>query len=341
MNLPRRRSSVLVTSLLLLAGAMSACNSAAPDDEDGGGGEGGVSTVRMGIQPWIGYGAWHIAEDQGFDEDHGVDLQLTNFNTDADLSSAFASGQLEAGNAATNTVAQFIKAGQERTIVLFEDVSTTADAIVSGPDITSVADLEGKRVAYEEGTTSDVLLRYALSTEGLTIDDIEAVPTPASSAGQTLLSGDVDAAVTYEPYVSTLLQQDDSFDLLYSAGEQPGLISDTLTVNTSWAQENPEVVQNLLLVWNDAVTFYDENPEEGQSIIAEAVGASPEDLTTSFEGVEFYDLAESNDYLEETFEETSTLIEDILEDTGDTAASGVDISESVDTSYGLDAEGSQ
>lgn len=341
-HLPTRlaaRRILLASCFALVVPLMSACNSSVPDAADAAGsGDGGRVAVTMGTQAWIGYGPWYIAADQGFDEDHGVDLDLVTFNTDADLSSAFASGELQAGNAATNTVAQFIKAGQPRTIVLFEDVSDVADAILAGPGITSVDQLKGRRVAFEEGTTSDILLRYALSTVGLDIDDVEVVPTPASSAGQALLSGDVDAAVTYEPYISSLLKNDADASLLYTAGEKPGLISDTLTVNTEWAAENPEAVQGLLLAWDDAVAYYRDNEDDGREIIARGLGVDAADLSTSFDGVEFYDLDQSVDYLDESFEETSGVIEKILASTQDDSAAGVDIAGAVDTSYGTDAQ---
>ena len=331
------RNAGIAAALGLALPLLAACNSQAPDAPSDTSAA-ATTAVKMGTQPWIGYGPWYIAADKGFDQDHGVNLELVTFNTDADLSSAFASGELQAGNAATNTVAQFIKAGQDRTIVLFEDVSQTADAILAGPGVTAVEELEGKRVAYEEGTTSDILLRYALASVGLGIDDIEAVPTPASNAGQALLSGGVDAAVTYEPYISSLLKNDDEVSLLYTAGEKPGLISDTLTVNTDWARDNPEAVQGLLLAWDDAVTFYRENEEQGREIIAKGLGVDPVDLQTSFEGVEFYDLVQSVDYLDGTFPETAGVIEEILASTGDESASGVNIAEAVDTSYGTDAQ---
>ena len=49
-------------------------------------------------------------------------------------------------------------------------------------------------------------------------------------------------------------------------------------------------MQKLLKAWDDAVALLNESPEEGQSIIAEAVGSDLEELRTAFEGVEIYDL---------------------------------------------------
>ncbi len=61
-------------------------------------------------------------------------------------------------------------------IVSLLDFSLKADAILAGSDIKSVADLKGKNIAFEEGTTSDILLNYALASNGMTIDDIVRVP---------------------------------------------------------------------------------------------------------------------------------------------------------------------
>lgn len=323
---------------LAMAAALTACNSDVPDASgDEGGSSDGVTTVGMGTQPWIGYGPWYIAADQGFDADHGVKLELVTFSTDADLSSAFTSGKMVAINAAVNSVAHLLDVVPDQQIVLFEDVSTTADAIIAGPDITSVADLEGKKVAYEEGTTSDLLLRYALGTAGLTVEDITPVPVPAANAGAALLSGDVDAAVTYEPYIGSTLRQEGDVERVFTAGEKPGLISDVLTIETAFAEDNPEAVQSLLRAWDDAVTYLADNPEEGQRIIAEGIGADPKSLATSFEGVQFYNLEESNDYLASEFEGTSTEVLKILEEAGDDTVQGVDLGASVETSYGTEA----
>lgn len=338
----RRGRLAITLSLLLFLSALVGCNADVPDASSAGSGTAkGPVRVKMGTQAWIGYGPWHIAVAKGFDKAHGIDLELVNFNTDADLASAFASGQLQAGNAATNTVAQFLKAGQERTIVLLEDTSRTADAVIAGPGVRSVADLKGKKVAFEEGTTSDILLRYALSTVGLKIGDIEVVPTPASDAGSALIAGGVDAAVTYEPYISALLGQNSKLTRLFTAAEKPGLISDTLTVNTTWAKNNSAAVANLLLAWDDAVTFYRKNPKEGQQIIAKGVGVEVKDLESSFGGVEFYDLKQSNAYLKNDFPGTASVIEGILSSTGDGAGSGVKITDAVEPSYGRTAEESR
>ncbi len=266
--------------------------------------------VRIGTQPWIGYGPWWIAQEKGIFEKNGLAVELIDFIEDKEVNAAFASGDMNAANIATHTALKLFSVGLELKLILLEDVSTSADAILAGPEITAITDLSGKSMAYEEGTTSDLLLNYALSQSGLSIEDIVPVPMPASDAGTALLSGSVPAAVTYEPYISEVLKNNSNLSVLYEAGERPGLISDVLVVNTKWAEENPEVVTKLLLSWDEALEFYNQNKQEGQAIIAKAVGSVPEDLVTAFEGVQFYSGEENKTALAGSF---LTTIQDVAE----------------------------
>ena len=187
--------------------------------------------IKMGIEPWLGYGQWHIAAKKDLFKQAGLGtVEIINFNTDADINAALAAGQLQCGNIATHTAMNFIAAGLPLKIVALLDVSKTADAMISDGSVTDIKGLKGKQVAYEEGTTSDILLNYALSQNGMTIADIEKVPMPASDAGAALIGGKVPVAVTYEPYLTLAMNQNPKVKMVYSAGENPGLISDVFVV---------------------------------------------------------------------------------------------------------------
>ena len=260
--------------------------------------------VRIGTQPWIGYGPWYIAQEKGMFEAYGLEVELVNFSQDQDVNAALASGKMEAANLATHTAVKLYSNGLDIRIAQLEDASLQADAILSTTVITSIADLKGKKVAYEEGTTSDLLLNYALAQNGMSIADIEAVPMPASDAGLALISGQVDAAVTYEPYITEAVNGNQDFQVLYTAAERQGLISDVLVFPASFVEEQPEAAANLLKVWDEALAFYKSNPEEAKAIIATAVGSKPEDLTTAFDGVEFFTTSEYQQKLAGDFSQT-------------------------------------
>ena len=63
-----------------------------------------AETIKIGLQPWLGYGPLWIAEKQGFFAANGVDVQLVNFGWDADLAVALASGNINVTSIATNGV---------------------------------------------------------------------------------------------------------------------------------------------------------------------------------------------------------------------------------------------
>lgn len=269
------------------------------------------ATVRIGTQPWIGYGPWWIAQDRGIFAKYGIEAELIDFVTDTEVNAAFASGNMDVANIATHTAIKLFANDVDLKIVLLEDISNAADAIIAPSAVASVADLAGKTVAYEEGSTSDLLLHYALAENNMKIEDISAAPMPAADAGAALIAGQVDAAVTYEPYISEAINQNSDIQALYTAAERPGLISDVLAARTQFAEDNPDLMRNLLKVWDEAVTFLRENPEAGRAIIAKAVGSTPEELTTAFEGVAFYDLDENKQFLAFDSENAAAVFNDV------------------------------
>jgi NitT/TauT family transport system substrate-binding protein len=267
--------------------------------------------VRIGTQPWIGYGPWWIAQEQGLFEKHGLQVELVDFVEDKEVNAAMASGDMDAANMATHTALRLAAAGLDIRIVLLEDASYEADAVLAGSGIKSVQDLAGHTVAYEEGATSDLLINYALSQNGMTLSDITPVNMPAADAGSALIAGRVDAAVTYEPYIAAALAENSDVQLLYTAAERPGLISDVLAVHTSFLEQQPEAVRALLQVWDEAMAFYRSSASEAQAIIARNVGSSPEELTTAFDGVRFYNLAENREQLAGEFRQTIQDVADV------------------------------
>ncbi|MGH2953541.1 MAG: ABC transporter substrate-binding protein [Solirubrobacterales bacterium] len=343
-----RRIGSIAALMLLLGVLVAACGDDDDDGEVAGDGEptGAPVEVKIGTQPWIGYGPFYIADEQGFDTDHGVDISLVNFSTDQDLESGFASGRFQGANNANNTLIRLADLGLDYKIVLMEDFSLEADAVVScSPDVGSIEDIanvDDLKVAFEEFSVSDVLFRHALNEAEAEIDfeSVDYTPIPASDAGTAAVAGRVDIAVTYEPYLQAAVEEGENCEVIYTAAERPGLISDALAINTEFAEENPEAVVGVLQAWGDAIDYYNQNTEEGQAIIAENVGERPAALTASFEGVQLFDLQESQDYLENEYEALWNDIRTIMVDQGQ-IDSEPEVTDYLDTSFGEDALGSE
>lgn len=289
-----RRPALWVALALCCAGSLVACGSSgASATGKSQSGAGATTSISMGIEPWLGYGAWYIAQDQGYFAKNHLKVKIVNFEEDAQIDTAFVSGSVDVANIATNTLLQLAAASQKLKAVLLEDESLTADAILAPKNITSVADLKGKSVAYEQGTTSDVLLHHALAQAGLKPSDINVVPVAAADVPAALVAGKVQVGVTYQPYISTIMNESQKFHDIYTAGEDPGLISDVLVGQPSYIQSHPVVFKELVQSWNEAVNYYNSHGASAKAIIAKGVGATPSSLSTSFDGVKIYTVPEA------------------------------------------------
>ena len=324
----RRTAAAAVIGVSLLA--VTAC---AGGSTGGAGGDGEVSTVGMGIQPWLGYGPWYIAQENGYFEDEGVDVEITNFMNDADMSAAFASDRIQVANMASHSALQLVEQGLDITIVLLLDASLTADAILTDGGITDVADLAGQDVAFEEGSVSNLLLGYALQEAGLSLDDINPVPMDPSEAATALIGGSVPVAVTYEPYISEARSSSDAFEAIFTAAEKEGLISDVLAVDNDFLAENPDTVQQIVNAWGPSIDFYESDTEEARAIIAENVGSDVDALATAFDGVEFFSLEQNKTMLGgEYLESVLPTVQDIASQIG-LIEGGTDLAELVDATF--------
>lgn len=298
------RSTIGAAVVLVLAMFLAACGSGGngpatvsagkiPDKPEAG-------TFKMGIEPWLGYGAWWIAQDKKMFAAHGMNVNISNFSEDAQINAALASGKVDAANVATHTAMKMIQSGVPITAVLLEDQSETADAIMAKKGITSVKQLKGQKVAYEEGTTSEILLSYALKKNGMSLKDVQKVPMPAANVGAALLAGKVNVGVTYEPYLSEINAKGGGH-ALFTAGKDPGLVSDVLVVRNDVIKKKPGQVLAMVKTWGDASKYLADKPADGQAVIAKNVGASVSSLKSAFDGVKIYTLPESASLMQGQF----------------------------------------
>ena len=99
--------------------------------------------VSLAMNPWIGYGPWYIAKDKGFDKAHGVSIQFVTMASYEAFNTALAAGNVNSGHAVVTSALQLQNAGVPFKAVLFQDISTTGDAIIAGPDVKGIGDLIG------------------------------------------------------------------------------------------------------------------------------------------------------------------------------------------------------
>lgn len=276
-----------------------------------------LPSIKMGTELWIGYGPWWIAQQKGFFQKEGINVQLITFQQDADLNAALASGNTQVANVATHTSIKLILNNHLKiTPVLALDDSEGADAMLGSAGIKSIADLRGKTVAYEYGTTSDLLFHYALAQAHIPESAVKGQNIPAADAATALVAGRVDAAVTYEPYISSVAGKGHGVHVVYSSRVAPGLIGDFTVVNNALIAAHPEQVRALLRAWNDAMTYLGQHRADGVAIMAKAVGSKPADLTSTLAGAVIYTIAQNRSLARGLIQKRYSMVNGVLKSTG-------------------------
>lgn len=146
------------------------------------------------------------ADKQGFFAEEGITINLVEFPDGPSEVAAMESGEIDLA---------YIGKGAHRLCILgnaiiFAPSSVhTVDKVVCMPDsgIKTVEDLKGKTIAFNSGSSSETTFDNALKVGGLTREDVDPYDMGIDYMVPAAVSGDIDAAVCWNPYSGQILQQ--------------------------------------------------------------------------------------------------------------------------------------
>lgn len=272
--------------------------------------EGETTDFTIAFCTWVGYAPLYIAQEKGYFEEVGINPTLTIIEDESQYASAMVSNSIQAlGNVLDREVIHFASGTPEQYLFTM-DLSTGGDGIIASEDIQTMDDLKGKTIALDKSATSYFFFLTALADSNITEDDITIMEMGNSEAGAAFVAGNVDAAVTWEPWLSTADQREGGHVLLTSA-DYPKTIIDVMTVRQEFAQDNPNTVKALEEAWYKAIQFYNENPEEACEIMANGLGLDVEEVMEECEGITFYGRDENAEFNTEGSEDSIYDIADL------------------------------
>jgi len=259
-----------------------------------------AESLKLGISTWVGYGPLYIAQAEGFFKEEGLDVDIIKMEDVKTRMPALAAGRIDVAATTIDTVLGFTSDAHPLSYLFAIDDSHGGDGIVARNAITSIADLKGKKVAFAEGSVSQFYLSVLLKQNGMTLKDLDALNMTAGDAGAAFVAGKVDAAVTWEPWLTRGKQAKDSH-LLADSSTAPGLITDIMVTTTKEATEHKAAMQALYRAWVKAVAWQKANPEAADKIMAKGVGGWLEDPAVFAEtrtGIIFYDAAMNKSFMD-------------------------------------------
>ncbi len=252
--------------------------------------------IIIGQSSWIGFAPLYIAEEKGFFKKHGADVKIQAIESKADSKSALAAGRIQGVSTSADTQVVNAAAGIDLAQILALDTSSGGDGIIAKKEFSSIESLKGKKVALDTTGGADFFwFQYLLQQKGMSLKDFDVQSMSAGDAGAAFVAGKVDAAITWQPWLSKASNTDFGYTLMDSKAS-PGVIVDTFAMKKDFIKANPKAAQAIVDGWYDALDYLKENPEDAIAIMAKHLGEKPEDLKKEMQDVTFYDEAGNKTY---------------------------------------------
>ena len=280
----------------------------------GTGAAGAQTKIALGMSGWTGFAPLTLAKGAGIFEKNGLDVEIKKI-PQKDRHLAVASGDIQC---AATTVETFMiwNANGVPIKQLFQlDMSHGADGMVVRNDIAAIADLKGKTVAASApGTSPYFVLAWMLNENGLTLDDVTVVNLEPAAAAQSFVAGQNDAAMTYEPYLSTVRDNPDAGKIIATTLDYP-VVMDSVGCTPEFIAANPDAVKALAKSYYDALEMIKTDQAKAYEIMGADVKQTGEQFGKSAGYLEWQD-AEANkkfmtDGIEEFYAKAGPLLEKI------------------------------
>ncbi|MCB4360499.1 ABC transporter substrate-binding protein [Quatrionicoccus australiensis] len=249
-----------------------------------------LAEVKVGVSDWPGWVAWYVAEQKGFFKKNHADVKLVWFANYTDSISALSSGQLDANSQTWSDTMGPLAKGVPVKAVLVNDNSAGNDALMVSPKIKGFADLKGKRIALEEFSISHFVLATALAKNGMSQKDVKVVNLSAGDAAAAFMSGRVDAAVVWNPWVNQI-EKSGKGKSLFTSKDMPGLIPDLLVAQDKAIKAKRKDLVGMIRAWFDTEKFIRENPDEAAAIMSKVVSMKADEYKVFLPGTKFFDAA--------------------------------------------------
>lgn len=217
----------------------------------------GAEKVTMGFVPVSIFAPVFIAKEKGYFAEQGLNVDLQPLPGGSDMVALTATGKFDvgiggAGPAFFNAIAaglpiKVIAPGHAEGNPVATPLMISKKSCESGA-ITSVADLKGKKVSVNARGATEYWLSQALSTAGLTLDDIDLQTLAFPDAVAALASGAIDAAMVGEPLATAAEQQGVAVRLLSDFPVQ-NIQPTVIFANNDFLTNHPDAAKGLITAY--------------------------------------------------------------------------------------------
>jgi NitT/TauT family transport system substrate-binding protein len=238
--------------------------------------------VAIAMSGWTGFAPLTLAKEAGIFKKHGLDVTIRKI-PQKDRHLAIASGDVQCAATTVETWIVWNANGVATTQIFQMDKSYGADGMVVKDKIAKISDLKGKTVAASApGTAPYFTMAWMLKKNGLSPKDVKVVNLEPQAAANAIIAGtgDLDAAMTYEPYLSAVRAKPEAGKIIATTLDYP-MVMDTFGCTPKFLAENPKAAKALADAYFDAVDMIKREPKKSFEIMGADVKQGAEQFEAS------------------------------------------------------------
>jgi NitT/TauT family transport system substrate-binding protein len=286
MTITRRMFGTVAAAAAATALTLSSCG--APT---GAGGE-KLEDISFGyINDYNGASLLAIAKDQGYWEDHGLNVKTSVFTNGPLQIQAMGAGDLDFGYIGPG--AMWLPASGAAKLAAINTLGN-ADRVIAQPGINSLEDLKGKKIGIPEGTSGDMILTLALKKAGMTKADVQAIPMDPATIVSAFASGQIDGAGIWYPLLGNIKKQVPELTELAKNSDfsEEVAFPTAFVAGNEVVEKREESVVKVLAALRDAMKFRTENPDKTIELTAALLAVDAEQVKADAANVNILSVEE-------------------------------------------------
>lgn len=253
------------------------------------------NVLKIGVHAWPGCSPLYLARELDLFNKNKLDLEIIDLEKEEDRIKSFADNNVDLFVTTLDNAVLAREKIPDLKIIMFLNQSLGGDGLIVNKKISNFRDLKGKKIAIEKGWVSHYFLLYLLNKFKMSIDDVGLVFLKGSDIGASLISGKVDAAVTFEPWL-TQAKELSGGNIIASTKEYP-VIYDVLVSREGVIKSKGDEIIKLINIWSEAVREYSQNVNESSTVIAHSLSISKVELQNQMSKLKLFEKKDNLKFL--------------------------------------------
>jgi NitT/TauT family transport system substrate-binding protein len=243
--------------------------------------------IRILCPTWSGYAPVFVAQDLGYFEKLGINVEIRFEDERPNVMAAMARGDIEMD---MRTVGEYQGRPRDEAtpgiIIGTIDQSVGGDGVLADGSVAGIADLKGKVLASEPNIPGRLLLQLELKKHGLSLSDLKIKEISTADTVPVFADPSIAAVATFQPFLSQALDKlkDRKPHVLVSSSDYPDIVTDVIIVRQDDLKQHPDKYRKFLAALYHAVHAFETDRADFIKRAAPHFNLSDEDFEASIKG---------------------------------------------------------